>query len=227
MGQVIIYFVIVTLLNWLLEHFIKKLEPFRDFLEVAAQMNGKIINYSNIARDVGSDDKTIKNYYSILEDTLLGFYLPAFHKSIRKGQSQHPKFYFFDLGIKRAIERTYHDRFSPGTVVFGDAFEHLVVLEFYRINSYLNKDYRLSFFRTKEDKEIDLILTRSRKTIAIEIKSRDKVNYDEVKYLKSLAQEIGANEIYYLSRDEHSTNIEGVHCLPWQKGIQTIFEIAF
>jgi predicted AAA+ superfamily ATPase len=209
----------------LLEHFIKNLEPFRDFLEVAAQMNGKIINFSKIAKEVGSDDKTIKNYYSILEDTLLGFYLPAFHKSIRKGQSQHPKFYFFDLGIKRAIDRTYHDRFSPGTVAFGDAFEHLVVLEVFRLNSYLNKDFRISYFRTKEDKEIDLVLTRSRKTMAIEIKSRDKIDFDEVKKLKPLAKEIGATEIFYLSRDPHSTNIEGVHCLPWQKGIEVIFSL--
>lgn len=209
----------------LLEHFIKNLEPFRDFLEVAAQMNGKVINFSKIGKEVGIDDKTIKNYYSILEDTLLGIFLPAFHKSIRKGQAQHPKFYFFDLGIKRAIERTFHDRFSAGSIAFGDAFEHLVVLEIFRLNSYLNKDFRLSFFRTKEGKEIDLILTRGRKTIAIEIKSKDKVDFDEVNKLNLIAKEVGATEVYYLSRDEISTNKNGVHCLPWQKGIESIFTI--
>ncbi len=207
----------------LLEHFIKNLEPFRDFLEVAAQMNGKIINYSKIASEVGVDDKTIKNYYSILEDTLIGIYLPAYHKSIRKGQSQHPKFYFFDLGVKRTIDRSFHDRFSSGSIAFGDAFEHLIFLEIYRLNSYLNKDFRISYFRTKEGKEIDLVLSRSRRTIAIEIKSKDKVDFEEVKKLKYIATEIKATEIYYLTRDEHSTNINGVHCLHWQEGIKTIF----
>lgn len=209
----------------LLEHFIKNLEPFRNFLEIAAQMNGKIINYSKIARDAGSDDKTIKNYYSILEDTLLGFYLPGFHKSIRKGQSLHPKFYFFDIGVKRAIERSYHDRFSAGSVTFGDAFEHLVILECFRLNSYLNMDFRFSYFRTKEGQEIDLILSRSRKTIAIEIKSKDKIDFDEIKKFNTYANEIGATEKYYLSRDENPTQIEGVSCLPWKKGIEKIFSI--
>lgn len=208
----------------LLEHFVKNLEPFRAFIEVAAQSNGKIVNYANISRDVGLDDKTIKNYYSILEDTLLGFYLPAYHKSIRKGQSSHPKFYFFDTGIKRAIERTLQDRFSPQSYAYGDAFEHLVILEFYRLNSYWNLDYKLSFFRTKEGKEIDLILSRGRKTIVVEIKSRTTISEEEIKALSSLARELKATNIFYLSNDPFATILYDVHCLPWQKGIQVILE---
>jgi predicted AAA+ superfamily ATPase len=207
----------------LLEHFVKNLEPFRIFLEVAAQCNGKIVNFSTIAREAQIDDKTVKNYYSLLEDTLLGFYLPAYHKSIRKGQAGHPKFYFFDLGVKRAIERSLQDRFSEGSFAYGDAFEHLVIAEVFRLNSYLAGDFRLSYFRTKEGKEIDLILSRGRKTIVIEIKSRSKVDESEVRVLKNLGHELKANEFYYLSNDPFSTNIAGVHCLPWQKGLQRIF----
>lgn len=207
----------------LLEHFIKNLEPFRDFLEVAAQMNGKIINFSKIAREIGCDDKTIKNYFSILEDTLIGFYLPAFHKSIRKGQAQHPKFYFFDLGIKRALDRSLHDSFSSGTVAFGDAFEHFIVLEIFRLNSYLQQDYRISYFMTKEGKEIDVILSRGRKVIAIEIKSKDSVEVDEVKKLSALGDEIGVSEKFYFSRDRIATQLYGVHCLFWQEGLATLF----
>lgn len=204
------------------EHFVKNLEPFRAFLEIAAQCNGKIINYSNIARDVQIDDKTVKNYYSILEDTLLGFYLPAYHKSVRKGQAEHPKFYFFDLGIKRAIERSLQDRFSPGSYTYGDHFEHLVVLEVYRLNIYWNTDFKLSFFRTKEGKEIDLILTRARKTIAVEIKSKASISEEEIKSLSLLASQLKATEVYYLSNDPISTVLHGVHCQPWQLGIQNI-----
>ena len=57
------------------EQLIKKLDAFRAFLPVAAQANGEILNYSNISRDVGVDDNTIKSYFQILEDTLLGFFL--------------------------------------------------------------------------------------------------------------------------------------------------------
>lgn len=209
----------------LLEHFIKNIEPFRDFLEIAAQMNGKIINFSKIAKEVGCDDKTIKNYYSILEDTLIGFYLPAYHKSIRKGQAQHPKFYLFDLGVKRALDRSLHDRFSPGTIAFGDAFEHFIVLEIYRLNSYLQQDYRISYFMTKEGREIDLVLSRGRKIIAIEIKSKEAIDQAEVEKISALADEIGASEKYYFSRDQQATQLHGVHCLPWQKGLAAIFKI--
>ena len=80
------------------EQIVRRLDPFRQFLEVAAQSNGAIVNYANIARDVGADPKTVITYFSILEDTLVGFLLPAFHRSIRKQQRVNPKFYFFDTG---------------------------------------------------------------------------------------------------------------------------------
>ena len=87
------------------EQVIRKLQPFRRFLEVAAQCNGKIINYANIARDVGVDDKTIKEYFFILEDTMIGFFLEPFHNSFRKRLVEKPKFYFFDPGVVRSLSR--------------------------------------------------------------------------------------------------------------------------
>ena len=84
-------------------------------LEVAAQCNGQIINYSNIARDVGVDDKTIKNYFSVLEDTLIGFHLNAYHGSFRKRLNTKPKFYFIDPGVVRALSRQLSLPIMPQT----------------------------------------------------------------------------------------------------------------
>jgi predicted AAA+ superfamily ATPase len=84
------------------EHLIDDLEPFRTFLEVVAQTNGTIVNYAKLARDVGIDEKTVKRYFEILEETLIGFHLSAFSRSIRKRQSRSPKFYLFDTGVTRA-----------------------------------------------------------------------------------------------------------------------------
>lgn len=81
------------------EQFVRKLDPFRKFLEVAAQSNGKIVNFSKIGNDVGVDTTTVQNYFSILEDTLLGFILPSYHKSVRKRQREAPKFYFLILAL--------------------------------------------------------------------------------------------------------------------------------
>jgi predicted AAA+ superfamily ATPase len=85
------------------EQVLRALDPFRHFLEVAAQTNGTIINFSKIARDVGASDQTIQKYFCILEDTLIGFFLEAFSHSFRKRLSKSPKFYFFDPGVTRAL----------------------------------------------------------------------------------------------------------------------------
>lgn len=78
------------------EQVIRKLLPFRRFLEVAAQSNGKIINYANISRDVGVDENH-KRIFFVLEDTLIGFFLEPFHNSFRKRLVEKPKFYFLIL----------------------------------------------------------------------------------------------------------------------------------
>lgn len=118
------------------EQFIRKLPPFRRFLEVAAQCNGKIINYANIARDVGVDDKTIKEYFCILEDTMIGFFLEPFHNSFRKRLVEKPKFYFFDTGIVRCLSRRLSIPILPQTSCYGEAFEHFIILEFFRLTQY-------------------------------------------------------------------------------------------
>jgi len=102
---------------------VKDLEHFRRFLEVAAQSNGKIVNYSNIARGVGIDDKTVKNYFTLLEDTLIGNFLEPFHHSFRKRLRIAPKFYYFDLGVARALSATLSLKPVPSTSYYGELFE--------------------------------------------------------------------------------------------------------
>ena len=94
------------------EQIVRKLEPFRKFLQVAAQASGTILNYSAIARDVGVSDQTVRTYFDILEETLLGFHLPPFGRSIRKAQGKSHKFYLFDSGVIRALKRTIDQEYS-------------------------------------------------------------------------------------------------------------------
>ena len=137
------------------EQIIRSLDPFREFLEVAAQSNGTIVNYANIARDVGADPKTVISYFSILEDTLVGSLLPAYHRSIRKQQSANPKFYYFDTGVKRSLERTLDVPLQPGTYEYGKAFEHFVITQILHLSRYRYPDWRLSYLRTGAGVEID------------------------------------------------------------------------
>ena len=136
------------------EQVVRKLTPFRAFLDVAADASAQIVNYSKIARAVGSDPVSVKSYFGILEDTLLGFHLPAYERSLRARQRHAPKFYFFDLGIQAALRRHLHLPLAESTYEFGRRFEQFVITEIFRLNHYRKMDYALSYLRTKDDADM-------------------------------------------------------------------------
>lgn len=206
------------------EHFIRKLEPFRRFLEVAAQANGKIINYANIARDVGVDDKTIKDYFLILEDTLIGFYLEPFHHSFRKRLSAKPKFYFFDTGVARALAGQISVLLQPQTSAYGEAFEHLVILECMKLCSYHRKDFRFAYLKTKDDAEIDLVVERPGKPLLfIEIKSKTSVQEQDLTTLKQIAKDFPEAEFVCFAKSNRKKRYEEIVVWPWETGVAHYF----
>lgn len=206
------------------EQFIRELAPFRRFLEVAAQSNGKLINFSNIARDVGVSDQTIQKYYSILEDTLIGFFLEAFHHSFRKRLSKTPKFYFFDTGVVRALTNQLNVPLTPSTSHFGEVFEHFIILQCKQLAGYYHRDYRFSYIKTKDDAEIDLVVERpGQALLLIEIKSSQQVQSEHLRTLRTMAEDVGSCEAICLSCDPYPKNLDGIHVLPWKQGIHTYF----
>jgi predicted AAA+ superfamily ATPase len=209
------------------EQVVRKLTPFRSFLQVSAQMSGKYVNYSAIGRDVGADTKTVISYFDILEETHMGFRLEPFHTSVRKAQKMAPKFYWFDSGVRRALENTLDFVPAPGTSYYGDLFEEFVVNEINRLNSYCETGYRLSYLSTHNSgTEIDVVLTKGggREVIAIEIKSSSSAPEEkEVYRLKNAAGALGAKRIFYISLHPDPYLIAGVRCLFWQDALREIF----
>jgi uncharacterized protein len=205
------------------EHIIRELDPFRRFLPVAAQANGSILNYSKIARDVGVDYKTVQSYFAILEDTLLGFFIEPYHRSVRKQQHQAPKFYFFDTGVKRALENTLNIPLKPKTYFFGNAFEHWLITEIYRLNHYYKNDYQLYYLRTKEQAEIDLIIARpGQPDLLLEIKSTHQPDPLDAKKLERFLSDFPGAEAYLICLIERPQQMGRVTCLPWEEGIAKI-----
>ncbi len=202
------------------EQLIRKLEPFRQFLEIAAQADGKILNFSSLSRDLNVDDKTVRGYFEILNDTLIGWLLPSFSKSIRKQQRQAPKFYFFDNGVRRALDRTVVAPLRPSTYEYGKCFENFVINEIQRLSSYKGKAYSLSYFNTKEGVEIDLIIDRPGQPLAlVEIKSKRLISDLDLSSLIKLRGEFGGAECFCLSLDDIPKKIEGINVLPWEIGL--------
>lgn len=206
------------------EQIIRVLEPFRYFLEVAAQSNGKIVNYTKIAKDVGVDVKTIQNYFTILEDTLLGFFLAPFQHSFRKRLSKSPKFYFFDPGVVKALANQLTIPLNESTNYYGDCFEHFVITQCKYLSAYFHRDYRFSYLKTKDDAEIDLVVERPNKPLLfIEIKSSKDVEERHLRTLKSLSHDFGECEAICFSRDDYRKKIDGITIYPWAVGIKKFF----
>ena len=207
------------------EHFVRNLDPFRKFLEVAAQANGKIVNYLNISRDVGVEDKTVASFFTLLEDTLLGFFLEPFHNSFRKRLGQTPKFYFFDPGVVRALSRRLSLPLLEQTPSFGDAFEHFIILEIMRLASYFEPEYRFSYIRTANDVEVDLVIERPGiAPLFIEIKSTDEIERTDLSGFIRISKDFGDCVPICLSRDRFCKKLENVTAYFWQDGIREIFK---
>jgi predicted AAA+ superfamily ATPase len=205
------------------EQLVRNLDPFRLFLQVAAQMNGEIINYSNIAKDTGVDIKSVQNYFQILCDTHLGSFLAPYSKSVRKVQKGSPKFYFFDTGIKRALEQTTKVPLVPRSSDYGNAFETYFVNECIRRITYLENDYKVSYLRTKDDVEIDLIIERpGNSTVLIEIKSTESVDERHIRNLKRFSADFAEAKLLCVSRDPTSRNIGNIEVTPWQQAFEKI-----
>jgi len=202
------------------EQIVRNLEPFGRFLHVAAQSSGKVINYSAISKDVGVSDQTVKTYFQILEDTLLGHFLPAFHESVRKSQGKSPKFYLFDPGVLRALQRRVDQPLNDQNYGYGDLFEHFVIQEIRRRAEYSGKDYGFYFLRTDRGEELDLIIDRPGRARAIvEIKSSRSIREDDIEPTQRLGREIKDAELWCLSRDPDRKQFGNLCAIHWQTGI--------
>lgn len=206
------------------EHAVSDLAPFRRFLEVAAQSNGKLINYSKIARDVGVSDMTVKTYYSILADTLVGFFLEPYIGSFRKRLSKQPKFYLFDTGVNRALAFQTDVKLLPQSTGYGNAFEHFIILECIRLASYHRLQFRFAYLRTRDDVEIDLIVERPGKALlCIEIKSTREITKEKIKSFITLSKDIPNSEALCICNDEIPQVIDHVNVLYWRVALKKYF----
>lgn len=205
------------------EQIVRSLDPFRNFLPIAAQMSGKPINFSKIARDVGVDTSTVQNYFSILEDTLIGFSLPALHSSVRKRQRLAPKFYLFDIGIMRALAGMLDEPVKKSSSLYGTYFEHFIIQEIRKLSDYKKIRWNFSYLMTKDGVEIDLVLEKSNKPlILIEIKSAENIQSDDLTSFIKITRDFKSARAFCLSCDPREKQFEHVHCLHWLDGLKEL-----
>lgn len=193
------------------EAVVLKLQAFTRFLEISAITSGTMLNYASLSNDVGISASTIREYYSILEDTFLGFSLPAYTKTKKRKAISTAKFYYFDLGIKNTLANI--DSVPENTDIFGNLFEHFIALELRAYLSYRRIRKSLCYWQSKHGKEVDFIIGDD---IAIEIKSSNNVQDKHLKGLKALAEENLNMKYFLVSQDKINRNKDNIVILYWE-----------
>jgi predicted AAA+ superfamily ATPase len=161
---------------------VRRLPTFVTFLEAAALADAELVSFSTIARDCGVSGPTVKEYFQILCDTLLGRFLPAYVKRPKRRVIQAPKFYFADVGVVNTLAR--RGRLEPGSELFGKAFENWVGHELHAHRQYSELFYEVSYWRLASGIEVDFVLNDME--VAIEAKATARITSDHLKGLRQL-----------------------------------------
>lgn len=167
------------------EGLVRNLPVFSEFLNVAALSDGELVNFSTIARDCGVSSHTIKGYFGILEDTLLGQWLPAYTRRPKRRVIAAPKFYFADVGVVNHLAR--RGELAAGSELYGKAFENWVFHELRAHNAYGEVFARLAYWRLASGLEVDFI--GNDMEVALEAKAAARITADHLRGLRALAQD--------------------------------------
>ena len=205
------------------ESLVRNLQTFNRFMEVAALTNGEMVNYSNIANDCGIDSKTVKEYFAILEETLVGYMIPAYQKVVKRKLRQSPKFYYFDVCIPNYL--LGRKSLVPGSADFGHAFEHLIIQELVAYLSYRNKESALSYWHTYSEYEVDAILGDAQ--VAIEIKSSTQVQLRQLSGLRAFKEEHPESRLVVVSLDAQPRLLNDIEVYPATTFLQKLWNDEF
>ena len=198
---------------------IRNLQVFSRFLESAAFSNGEMVNYSNIATDCGVSSPTIKEYFHILETSMLGRFLHVFQKKPKRRVIQAPRFYFFDVGVANYLIK--REKIDYKTEAFGRAFEHFIFQELVAHSHYSGLDYSISFWHTASQIEVDFILGDHE--IAIEIKGSDKISDRHLRGLRAFKEEYKVKHAIVVCTEPLPRLYNEIQILPWQHFLQKLW----
>ncbi|MCK5799632.1 MAG: ATP-binding protein [Deltaproteobacteria bacterium] len=193
----------------------RNIPAFAHFLEIVGLTHGKQLNYTNTARESGVSASTVRSYYQILKDTLLGFELPPWRRKRKRRLVETAKFYLFDVGLANHLIPELRT-ISPGTDLYGRAFEHFLMNEVRAYLSYRGLDHTLSYWRTSTGHEVDLIVGDM--LLACEFKASRDVRSKDLRGMRTLLEEHKPGRKILVSRDEtRRQTADGIDLWPWQE----------
>jgi predicted AAA+ superfamily ATPase len=201
-----------------LESNIRNLPPFSRFLKVAALANGQLINYNSLASDCGISANTVKEYYQILIDTLIGSTLEPWLESRKRKAISTAKFYFFDTGVRNFICGI--NSIVPETEEWGNLFEQFIINEVKAYLMYHKKRKKMYFWRNTSKHEVDLIID---KECAIEIKSSKKIQKKHLAGFYALREENIISNYFLVSKDPIDRTEDGIVFYNWKTFLRDLW----
>ena len=199
----------------------RNIPAFSRFFDAIGYTHGCLVNYANIARECGVTAKTVKEYYQILVDTLLGtFVLPFKKRQERQVISKAPKFYLFDTGVAGAISR--RQIMTEKGELFGHAFEHFIYMEMLAHSSYHELDYEINFWRTKSGQEVDFVLGRGE--VAVEVKGTTRVDKRALRPIKTFIELYRPKKAFVVCNESEERVHAGISIMPWRLFLQRLWQ---
>ena len=201
------------------EAVIRNIPAFAEFLRVAALTSGELLNYTNVARETGVSAKVVRNYFQILEDTLLGFRIQPWRKVRNRRLIETEKFYLFDVGVTNYLARR-----TPriGTPEFGNSFENYILMELKAYQAYRNPELDIRYWRTSTGFEVDFILDDM--NVAIEVKGSHRIHSSHTKGLRALLEEHTVKRSVIISLEKQPRKLDSsIEVLPWQVFLEELW----
>ncbi|MDD4202908.1 MAG: AAA family ATPase [Candidatus Omnitrophica bacterium] len=201
----------------------RNLSAFSRFLEAASFSQGSVLNLSAVSRECGVERKVIENYFNILEDLLIAYKLPVFTKKAKRRMIAHPKFYFFDVGVFRTIRpKGPLDQIEE---IDGPALETLFLQEIKAFNAYNDLDYKIFYWRTSNNVEVDFIIYGPKGLFAFEIKRSSRISKDSFTGLKAFLKDYPMAKAFYLYNGTRKLYQDNIESLPLKNFFNNIADI--
>lgn len=200
------------------EAVVRKIQAFSRFLITSALTSGNMLNFSALSNDVGIPVSTVREYYQILQDTLVGFLLPAWTKTVKRKAVSTAKFYYFDVGVTHQLAGI--KSLEPHSNLYGRAFEHFIAMELRAYISYNRRHLPLCYWASKNGQEVDFIIGDN---IAIEVKTTQNVVEKHLIGLRALKQENICQQFYLISFDKITRVTEGIIIIHWEEFLKSLW----
>jgi len=204
------------------EGLVRRIENFSRFLETAALVNGELVNMESLSSDTGIPSNSLREYFSILEDTLIGSMLKPFKRAVHRKAISKVKFYLFDIGVCNILAK--RGNIHPKSTLFGNTFEHFIYNELRTYLSYYRDDRSLSFWRDRYGNEVDFIIGDE---IAIEVKASYMVSSKHLKGLRLISEEIPFKHKIVVSMDPTPRLIDDILILPYKEFLSQLWNREF